>query len=265
MPETTDASPRRTHIVARDSGAESGRSGRKAPWRLVLAWVIALSFAVLFAIGWELAARYEWVDPFFVSRPSAIVYQLVDWWHGGTSRGPLPVHIRLTLGEAALGLVAGSIAGALCGAAFRAGTLAGDAFRLILGIFRPAPLVALAVAIVLGVGSGLGSPVAASSAFAAAIVFCVAAGDAQAHRPAMTTLRRRCGLALAGAVLAECFAARSGVGFLIARALHQFNAGGLYAAFVLLAAVALCVDALAAAAERWWLRARVQALPAARR
>jgi NitT/TauT family transport system permease protein len=76
-------------------------------------------------------------------------------------------------------------------------------------------------------------------------VFLVALADAYDGRPALAALRRRCGLALAGAVLAECFAARAGVGFLIARSAHQFNAAGIDAAFVVLVIVALVVDWLA--------------------
>jgi NitT/TauT family transport system permease protein len=128
--------------------------------------------------------------------------------------------------------------------------------RLLIPIFRPAPLVAFAAVLVLGLGVGLGFGILARAAFAGVLVFLVAAADADARRPALATLRRRCGLALAGAVLAECFAARSGVGFLIAKSIHQFNASGVYAAFVVLAVVALIVDAIAGALEYKWQRAR---------
>ncbi|HWX11557.1 MAG TPA: hypothetical protein VNZ04_06110 [Trinickia sp.] len=253
MPDSTHASP--PGAAASAGGAELGRNSRAGVTQQVLAGAIACAFIMLFTLGWELAARRGWVDPFFVSRPSAIAYQLFDWWHGGTSRGPLAVHVGVTLTEAALGLMAGSLAGALGGVAFRAGTLRGEVFQLFVWIFRPAPLVALAAALALGAGFGM----AASAAFAAVLVFFVAVADARTHRPALATLRRRCGLALAGAVLGECFVARSGVGWLIVRAVHQFNAGGVYAAFVVLTVVALCVDMLARGGERWWLRAHVKA------
>jgi hypothetical protein len=41
------------------------------------------------------------------------------------------------------------------------------------------------------------------------------------------------------------FAVRSGVRLLIARSIHQFNAGGIDAAFVVQAVIALVVDAIA--------------------
>ncbi len=258
MPDVTDASPPGSHPLA--GGAEFGRNPRAGVKRQVVVGAIACAFIMLFTLGWELAARRGWVDPFFVSRPSAIAYQLFDWWHGGTSRGPLVVHVGVTLTEAAFGLIAGSLAGALCGVAFRVGTLRGDVFRLLVWIFQPAPLVALAAALALGAHFGL----AASAAFAAALVFFVAVADAHTHRSALATLRRRCGLALAGAVLGECFVARTGIGWLIVRAVHQFNASGVYAAFVVLAAVALCVDVLARGGEHWRLRANVKAAPGGR-
>jgi NitT/TauT family transport system permease protein len=260
MPDSSDASSAGRNAPAQVPVEGLGRSSPPSPisrraWgRHALAGAIVCSIIILFALGWELAARRGWVDPFYVSQPSAIAYQLFDWWHGGTSRGPLAGHIGVTLAAAAFGLAGGWLAGALYGLAFRAGTLRGDVVRVLIGIFRPAPLVAFAAVLVFGLGFGI----LARAAFAAALVFLVAAADADGRRPALATLRRRCGLALAGAVLAECFAARSGVGFLIARSIHQFNAGGIYAAFVVLAVVALVVDAIAGALERGWRRAHAE-------
>jgi NitT/TauT family transport system permease protein len=258
MPDSSDASSVGRNPPGRALGEGLGRPSLPSPilrraWgRHALAGAIAFAIIILLVVGWELAARRGWVDAFYVSEPSAIAYQLFDWWHGGTSRGPLATHIGVTLAAAAFGFAGGSLVGALYGFAFRAGTLRGDVVRLLILTFRPAPLVAFAAVLVLGLGFGI----LARAAFAAALVFLVAAADADARRPALATLRRRCALALAGAVLAECFAARSGVGFLIARSVHQFNAGGVYAAFVVLAVVALIVDAIAGALERGWQRAR---------
>ncbi|MEX3954532.1 ABC transporter permease [Trinickia sp. EG282A] len=251
MPDRTDASSARPSASGRIGVAMAGRRSLSLirPKRL-LAWAITLGLVVLFAFGWELASRRGWVDPFFVSRPSALAYQLFDWWHGGTSNGPLAVHVGVTLAEAALGVAAGSILGAACAFLFRAGTLRGDVFALFVWLLRPAPVVALAGALGLGLGFGI----AARAAFATILVFLVAFADARASRPAFETVRWRCGLALAGAVLGECFVARSGIGFLIARAVQQFNAGGVYAALVVLVAIGVVVDLFAGALERAWRR-----------
>jgi NitT/TauT family transport system permease protein len=249
MPDRTDASSARPSASGRIGVAMAGRRSLSliTPKRL-LAWAITLALAVLFALGWELASRRGWIDPFFVSRPSALAYQIFDWWHGGTSNGPLAAHVGVTLAEAALGVAAGSILGAACASLFRAGTLRGDVFALFVWLLRPAPVVALAAALAFGLGFGI----AARAAFAAILVFLVAFADARASRPAFETLRWRCGLALAGAVLGECFVARSGIGFLIARAVQQFNASGVYAALAVLGAIGLVVDLLAGALERAW-------------
>ncbi len=255
MPERTDGS---SPGPSASGQAGIARAGRRRSFfarrKRLLTWAIAVALITLVAIGWELASRRGWIDPFFVSRPSTVAYQLFDWWHGGTSNGPLAAHVGVTLAEAALGLVGGSILGFACAALFRPGTLLGDVFSLFVWFLRPAPLVGLAAALALGFGIGI----AARAAFTAALVFLVAFADARAHRSAFETLRCRCGLALAGAVLGECFVAQSGVGFLIARAVRQFNAGGVYAALVLLVAIGLLVDLLAGAMERaWQLRARI--------
>jgi NitT/TauT family transport system permease protein len=227
----------------RSDAAPAGARGRWRPNapRQALAAAIVLSIVALVALAWELAARRALIDPFFFSQPSAIGYQLFDWWHGATSRGPLAVHIGITLAEAAFALAAGSLGGAAFAFIFRTGTLGGEVIRLLAAIFAPAPLIAFAAALVFGLQSGW----LARAAFAAALVFLVALDDAHDGRPALAALRRRCGLALAGAVLAECFAARAGIGFLIARSVHQFNAAGIGAAWVVLVIVALVVDWLA--------------------
>ncbi len=251
MRERTDASSPGPGLAGQTGVGRAGRrlSSVTRAGRLLVG-AVSLALVVLFAFVWELASRHGWIDPFFVSRPSAVAYQLFDWWRGGTSNGPLAVHIGVTLAEAALGFVAGSVAGAVCAFLFRAGTLRGDVFALFVWFLRPAPIVALAAALALGLGFG----VAARVAFSAVLVFLIACADARAHRPAFETLRWRCAFALAGAVLGECFVARSGLGFLIARAVRQFNASGVYAALVVLVAMACVVDLLAATVQHGWRR-----------
>lgn len=256
MSDSTDVSRRRRDAASAPSAGAAGRMSRR---RRVFAVVIALAVAVVVAFGWELAARRGWIDPFFLSKPSAVVVQLFDWWRGGTSSGPLAAQIGITIGEAALGLVLGSAAGGVCGIVFAGDTLRGEVFRLFVGMFKPAARIALGAALALGFGIGIASKIA----FAAVLVFFVAFADALAHRPALANLRKRFALALVGAVIGECFFARAGLGFLLAAALHHFNASGVYAALVVLAIVALAADGLLALVETWWSRRRPESEPAA--
>ena len=203
------------------------------------------------ALAWEFAARHGLVDPFFVSQPSAIAYQLFDWWHGATSRGPLLVHVGLTLAETVAGVAGGSLIAALAVAACPAGSVRGRALRAATRVLQPA--VGVGIAAVLAMGLGGASGWVPKAVFAALAVLFAAASDARGSRQVSTPLRRGtrlrllCQLALAAAVVAECIAPSGGVGFLIARSLQQFNAAGVYAALVVLVAMSVAIDVVAAA------------------
>ena len=223
---------------ARRAQAASGRERTGA----ALVFLILLG---LLALAWEFAARRGLIDPFFVSQPSAIVYQLFDWWHGATSRGPLLAHIGLTLGETAAGVAAGSLAAMVAAAACPTDATRGRVLRVATRVMQPSVAIGVAAALAVGLGSANGW--VPKAVFAALAVLVMAVGDARASLRASTRLRRRCQLALAAAVLAECLAPSGGVGFLIVRSLHQFNAAGVYAALVVLVALSVAIDAVAAA------------------
>lgn len=223
--------------------------------RPLLAALIGASLLVPLALCWEFAARRGLIDPFFVSQPSAVVMQLYDWWQGATSRGPLTLHVAATLGEAAVGLVCGSVLGVLLAKAFPAGTLRGDVASLLIGAFKPATLIGLAAVCAIGLGLGMAS----HAALAAALTGSAAFADGRARRPALLTLRARCGVALLGAVIGECLGGRVGLGFLVVRSLRQFNANGIYAALVVLVVLAFAVDALAGLAQTAWRRRAARA------
>jgi NitT/TauT family transport system permease protein len=238
-PPHDERSPERTGPAATRQAPALSR-GKMAG--AVLGFLILLGLLVL---AWESAARRGLVDPFFVSQPSIIAYQLFDWWHGATSRGPLAAHIGLTLGETAAGAAGGSLAAALALAACPADSMRGRILRLATGIAQPAVGIGIAAAVAMGLSGASGW--VPKAVFAALAVFALAIADARRSRPAASRLRLRCQLALAAAVLAECLVPSGGVGFLIVRSLHQFNAGGVYAALVVLVAMSVAIDAVAAA------------------
>jgi len=219
----------------------------QAPSRLrragaVLVFLILLG---LVALAWEFAARHRLIDPFFVSQPSAIAYQLFDWWHGATSRGPLLAHVALTLGEAAAGVAGGSLAAALAVAACPMDSVRGRVLRFATRVVQPSVAIGVAAALAMGLAGANGW--VPKAVFAALAVLVMAAADARRSLRVSTRLRLRCQLALAAAVLAECLAPSGGIGFLLVRSLHQFNAAGVYAALVALVALSVAIDAVAAA------------------
>src|SRR5579859_5775565 len=65
--------------------------------------------------GWELATRVGIIDPFFWGRPSGIWQQIVTWVTQGTAQGPLWEQIAVTLEEASIGFLIGSVLGIVFG------------------------------------------------------------------------------------------------------------------------------------------------------
>lgn len=206
--------------------------------------VIALATAV--AVLWELAAWRGWLDPFFWSKPSAIVYQLLDWWREGTPQGTLAAQVGVTFGEASLGLAIGSAAGGTLGGACVRYALSRELLRVILTALTLPLRIAFGAVLVLGLGLGVGSKMA----FASALVALVAAGDALAGRPALASLRQRFALAVVGAVVGEAFMAQRGLGVLIDESVHHFHAPGVYAALIVLGVLSLAGDSVLALVER---------------
>src|SRR5664279_4329796 len=83
--------------------------------RLVIFLRIALAAVTL--VGWELAVKFELIDPFFFSQPSAIYEQLFVWVTEGTAQGPLWKELLVTMEETTLGFLIGSVMGVFFGVA----------------------------------------------------------------------------------------------------------------------------------------------------
>lgn len=236
-------------------------------------WVIIglrLLFLVVVLGGWELAARRKWIDPFFYSQPSLIWGQIVEWVRDGTSQGPLWVQIAVTLEETVIGFLIGGIGGIVFGILLGRNKLLADVFSIYIKIANSIPRVVLGSVFVIALGLGMPSKVA----LAVVMVFFVVFGNAfqgvieadkylianarilGASRRQVTTavvipsamswilasLHVSFGFALVGAVVGEFLGARQGMGLLISTAQGAFNASGVFAAMILLAAVALVAD-----------------------
>lgn len=234
--------------------------------------IIGLRLLFLFVVlgGWELAARRKWIDPFFYSQPSLIWSQIAEWIRDGTSQGPLWVQIAVTLEETIIGFLIGGIGGIICGIVLGRNKLAADVFSLYINIANSIPRVVLGSVFVIALGLGMASKVA----LAVVMVFFVVFGNAfqgvieadkylianarilGASRRQVTSavvipsamswilasLHVSFGFALVGAVVGEFLGAKQGMGLLIATAQGAFNASGVFAAMILLAAVALVAN-----------------------
>ncbi|HWX00507.1 ABC transporter permease [Collimonas sp.] len=248
--------------------------------------VISLRVAILILTlgGWELAARQQWIDPFFFSQPSLIVIQIYDWIVEGTSQGPLWTQVLVTLEETVLGFLIGSVAGVVCGILLGRNKLLSDVFSIYIQVANSIPRVVLGSIFVIALGLGMASKVA----LAVVMVFFVVFGNAfQGVREAdrymianaqilgasprqvtmsvvipsalswiLASLHVSFGFALVGAVVGEFLGSKQGIGLLISTAQGAFNASGVFAAMIVLAVVALAADYLLTTLEKRLLKWR---------
>ncbi len=250
-------------------------------------WVIiGLRLLFLFVVlgGWELAASRKWIDPFFYSQPSLIWEQIVEWVRDGTSQGPLWVQIAVTLEETVIGFLIGGIGGIIFGIVLGRNKLLADVFSLYIKIANSIPRVVLGSVFVIALGLGMASKVA----LAVVMVFFVVFGNAfqgvieadkylianarilgasprqvttavvipSAMSWILASLHVSFGFALVGAVVGEFLGAKQGMGLLISTAQGAFNASGVFAAMILLAAVALVADFVLTRLEKRLLKWR---------
>lgn len=248
--------------------------------------IVGLRIAVLVVAlgGWEIAARFKWIDPFFFSMPSLIAAQIQDWFVNGTSQGPLLLQVWATLEETIAGFLIGSVAGIFCGIVLGRNKLLADVFGLYIQIANSIPRVVLGSIFVIALGLGMASKIA----LAVVMVFFVVFGNAfqgvreadrylianaqilGASRRQITTsvvipsalswilasLHVSFGFALVGAVVGEFLGSKQGIGLLISTAQGAFNASGVFAAMIVLAVVALAADFLLTRLEKRLLKWR---------
>ncbi|WP_442783171.1 ABC transporter permease [Collimonas fungivorans] len=257
---------------------------RKIKQRYWLVISLRVAILVLTLGGWELAARLQWIDPFFFSQPSLIVVQIYDWIVEGTSQGPLWTQVLVTLEETVLGFLIGSVAGVICGILLGRNKLLSDVFSIYIQVANSIPRVVLGSIFVIALGLGMASKVA----LAVVMVFFVVFGNAfQGVREAdrymianaqilgasprqvtmsvvipsalswiLASLHVSFGFALVGAVVGEFLGSKQGIGLLISTAQGAFNASGVFAAMIVLAVVALAADYLLTSLEKRLLKWR---------
>ncbi|SFA77366.1 NitT/TauT family transport system permease protein [Collimonas sp. OK607] len=276
------------HTIDKLSAASLATVEQEAQRKIKQRYWLVMSLRVAILIftlgGWELAARLNWIDPFFFSQPSLIVVQIYDWIMEGTSQGPLWTQVLVTLEETVLGFLIGSVAGVICGILLGRNKLLSDVFSIYIQIANSIPRVVLGSIFVIALGLGMASKVA----LAVVMVFFVVFGNAfQGVREAdrymianaqilgasprqvtmsvvipsalswiLASLHVSFGFALVGAVVGEFLGSKQGIGLLISTAQGAFNASGVFAAMIVLAVVALAADYLLTTLEKRLLKWR---------
>lgn len=248
--------------------------------RRVLVHSVRLAVVAVIVGGWELAAT-RWIDPFYYSKPSRIWTRLIGWFNDGTASGSIWEQITVTLEEAVLGFIIGSLAGVVLGVLLGRARFLAEVSAPFIKAANAIPRIVLASLFVIWFGLGMTSKVATAVVLVFFAVFfnafqgarevdrtlidnarILGAGRRQVLTsivlPSATTwilasLHVAFGFALIGAVVGEYTGADRGLGLLIANAQGTFDAAGIYAAMILITVIALTAESLLTFAERWLL------------
>ena len=134
--------------------------------RLTLIAKRLILFAALLAL-WEAGVRYGWIDPYFTSQPSMIWQRLQEWAVGGQ----LVQHVPITIIEAVLGFIAGTIVGGITGFIFGWFEKVADLLEPFIIAFYSLPKVALAPLFILWFGIGIETKIILTATIVFFLVF----------------------------------------------------------------------------------------------
>jgi len=239
--------------------------------------VLRVLILVIVLGGWELGARTGVIDPFFWGQPTGIWAQLVTWVTQGTAQGPLWEQVAVTLEETFLGFVIGVVLGIIFGVVLGQYRFLSDVLGPYIKALNSIPRVVLGPIFIIGLGLGIQSKVALAVVMVFFIVFfnafqgvrevdrnllanarILGASQRQLNTQvilpsAMTwiiaSLHTSFSFALVGAVVSEFLGGVQGIGLMIQTAMGTFNNNGVFAAMLILAVVALVMEALITALE----------------
>jgi NitT/TauT family transport system permease protein len=251
--------------------------------RLVLAGARLGILAV--ALGaWQLCVHAKIVDPFFWGEPRGVWQTLHDWFTVGTSQGSLGEQVVVTLEEAVLGFLIGSVLGVVCGIALGRVALLSELFGPFLKAANSIPRIILGSIFTVAFGFGIQSKVILAVVLVFFGVFFNAfQGSREVDRnlianarllgasrwqvtrdvvlPSaftwiLASLHISFGFALIGALVGEILGANQGLGLLIRSSQNNFDMNGVLAGMVLVAVIALTAEGLITLLERRLLRWR---------
>jgi NitT/TauT family transport system permease protein len=252
--------------------------------RRLMVYGLRILFAVVIVGGWELGARTGWIDAFFWGQPSKIWTQIVTWAQNGTAQGPLWEQIYTTMKETVLGFLIGVVLGVIFGIALGRIRLLADIMGPYIKAANSIPRVVLGSIFIIALGLGTPSKVALAAVLVFFVVFfnafqgvrevdanlianarILGASSRQLSTQVIlpsalswiiASMHTAFGFALVGAVVGEYLGAVQGIGLMIQTAQGTFNVNGVFAAMVILAAVALTAEAIITWLENRLLRWR---------
>jgi NitT/TauT family transport system permease protein len=214
------------------------------------------------------------LPPFYFSTPADVAMRIVRWFVQGT----IWRHLWVTLVEALLAFVVGTVLGVLIGFWFARKPLVATIFDPYVKIINSLPRVVLAPIFMLWFGLGILSKVALGVTLVFFIVFFNVYQGVKEVSPTVlanarmlgmnerqlmrhvywpsalswmfSSLHTAVGFAMVGAVVGEYLGSGAGLGYLILQAEGTFDVAGVFAGMVVLAAFVLVIDGLVSLAEK---------------
>jgi NitT/TauT family transport system permease protein len=213
------------------------------------------------------------LPPFFFSNPVDVTKQIVAWFASGV----IWKHLWVTLSEAILAFVIGSIGGVLVGFWFARQPRTAAVFDPYVKMVNALPRVVLAPIFTLWLGLGIWSKVALGVTLVFFIVFFNVYQGVKEVSPTVlanarmlgmnehqlmrhvywpsalswmfSSLHTSVGFAVVGAVVGEYLGAAAGLGYLIQQAEGVFDVAGVFAGMFVLAAFVILIDAVVTVIE----------------
>lgn len=214
------------------------------------------------------------LPPFFFSNPFDVAEQVVTWFVTGV----IWKHLWVTLIEALLAFVIGSIGGVLVGFWFARQPRTAAVFDPYVKMVNALPRVVLAPIFTLWLGLGIWSKVALGVTLVFFIVFFNVYQGVKEVSPTVlanarmlgmserqlmrhvywpsalswmfSSLHTSVGFAVVGAVVGEYLGAAAGLGYLIQQAEGVFDVAGVFAGMFVLAVFVIAIDVLVTLAEK---------------
>ena len=214
------------------------------------------------------------LPPFFFSTPEKVVERIVKWFAEGT----IWKHLAITLTEAMLAFVIGSLGGALVGFWFARQQTVAAVFDPYVKMMNALPRVVLAPIFALWLGLGIWSKVALGITLVFFVVFfnvyqgvketsstlvdnarMLGMSERQLLRHVywpsalswmFSSLHTSVGFAVVGAVVGEYLGSAAGLGYLIQQAEGTFDVAGVFAGMTVLALFVVVIDWLVTKVEQ---------------
>jgi NitT/TauT family transport system permease protein len=219
-------------------------------------------------------AKDPFLPPFFFSTPAEVAARLFKWLVERT----IWEHLWITLTEAVLAFVIGSLGGIIVGFWFARQPFLAAVFDPYVKMANALPRVVLAPIFALWFGLGIWSKVALGFTLVFFIVFFNVYQGVKEVSPTLlanarmlgmnerqlmrhvywpsalswmfSSLHTSVGFAVVGAVVGEYLGAAAGLGYLIQQAESVFDVAGVFAGMIVLTAFVICIDALVTRIER---------------